>query len=217
MFLLNSCLGLFSAASSRRRPFSRSYGAILPSSLTMLLPSAWGFSPCPPVSVSGTGAYGAIAAFPGMSSLCFPTFISVRVASPLLMTVFPVIHFRCLHRFFLSRLTSCSCVPAVLTINSTGISTCYPSATLFSLTLGPDSPRADQLYPGNLGHPAWRIPTSISLLIPAFSLPGTPPFLPVRLLCAGDAPLPRRSFPLLPGLRRCVSAPDIFGAGPLGQ
>ena len=156
----------------------------------MLLPSAWGFSPCPPVSVSGTGAYGAIAAFPGMNSLSFPTFISVRVASPLLMTVFPVIHFRCLHRFFLSRLTSCSCVPAVLTINSTGISTCYPSATLFSLTLGPDSPRADQLYPGNLRHPAWGILTPISLLIPAFSLPGTPPLLPVRLLCAGDAPLP---------------------------
>ena len=63
MFLLNSCLDLFSAACSRRHPFSRSYGVILPSSLTMLLPSALGFSPHPPVSVYGTGSYIAIAAF----------------------------------------------------------------------------------------------------------------------------------------------------------
>ena len=55
MFLLNSCLGQFSAAYLRRHSFSRSYGVILPSSLTMLLPSALGFSPHPPVSVYGTG------------------------------------------------------------------------------------------------------------------------------------------------------------------
>ena len=65
MFLLNSCLSLFSAAISRWRPFSRSYGAILPSSLTTLLPPALGFSPHPPVSVYGTGTYRAIAAFLG--------------------------------------------------------------------------------------------------------------------------------------------------------
>ena len=63
MFLLNSCLSLFSAACVSRHPFSRSYGVILPSSFTMLLPSALGFSPHPPVSVYGTGAYIAIAAF----------------------------------------------------------------------------------------------------------------------------------------------------------
>ena len=34
---------------------ARSYGVILPSSLTMLLPPALGFSPHPPVSVCGTG------------------------------------------------------------------------------------------------------------------------------------------------------------------
>ena len=63
MFLLNSCLDLFSAACVSRHPFSRSYGVILPSSLTMLLPSALGFSPHPPVSVYGTGTSNAIAAF----------------------------------------------------------------------------------------------------------------------------------------------------------
>ena len=38
-----------------RHPFSRSYGAILPSSLTRVLPCVLGFSPRLPVSVSGTG------------------------------------------------------------------------------------------------------------------------------------------------------------------
>ena len=36
------------------RTFSRSYGAILPSSFTRVLSSALGFSPCLPVSVYGT-------------------------------------------------------------------------------------------------------------------------------------------------------------------
>ena len=55
MFLLNSRLGLFTATSFRRRPFSRSYGTILQSSLTTFLPLALGFSPHLPVSVCGTG------------------------------------------------------------------------------------------------------------------------------------------------------------------
>ena len=73
MFLLNSCLGQFSATCLRRHPFSRSYGVILPNSLTMLLPSALGFSPHPPVSVYGTGSIYTIAAFPDRYSSCFAT------------------------------------------------------------------------------------------------------------------------------------------------
>ena len=73
MFLLNSCLGQFSAAYIRRHPFSRSYGVILPNSLTMLLPSALGFSPHPPVSVYGTGSIYTIAAFPDSHSAFFAT------------------------------------------------------------------------------------------------------------------------------------------------
>ena len=38
-------------------PFSRSYGVILPSSLTIVLSLTLGYSPCPPVSVLGTGTY----------------------------------------------------------------------------------------------------------------------------------------------------------------
>lgn len=55
MFLLNSRLGLFTATSSRRHPFSLSYGVILPSSLERVLSLPLVFSTCPPVSVSGTG------------------------------------------------------------------------------------------------------------------------------------------------------------------
>ena len=73
------------------------------------------------------------------------------------------------------------CVPAVLLPCSAGISTCCPSATRPRLALGPDLPRADQLYPGNLGYSAKRILTSFSLLIPAFSLVIPP------LLLAGTA------------------------------
>ena len=38
-------------------PFSRSYGVILPSSLTIVLSLTLGYSPWPPVSVVGTGTY----------------------------------------------------------------------------------------------------------------------------------------------------------------
>ena len=55
VFLLNSCLDLFSAPHRSEDPFSRSYGVSLPSSLTMNLPSALVYSTRSPVSVYGTG------------------------------------------------------------------------------------------------------------------------------------------------------------------
>ena len=106
------------------------------------------------------------------------------------MGVFPPMSLLRLYRSSLSRLAFRACVPAVLTACSTGISTCCPSATPFGLALGPDLPRADQLYPGNLGHPADRIPTYLSLLIPAFSLRARPLLLTVQLRPDADAPLP---------------------------
>ena len=96
----------------------------------------------------------------------------------------------CLHRIFLFRPMPSRCVPTVLIYHSTGISTCCPSATSSDLALGPDLPRADQLYPGNLGYSAEKIPTSLSLLIPAFSLQDSPPLLPVWLHSVFNAPLP---------------------------
>ena len=64
--MINSRLGLFTVAASgsgskslhrRRHPFSRSYGAGLPRSLTMVLPIALVCSTHPPVSVCGTGSW----------------------------------------------------------------------------------------------------------------------------------------------------------------
>ena len=167
MFLLNSCLSLFSAAHVLGGlPLSRSYGDILPSSLTMLLPSALGFSPHPPVSVYGTGYVYAIVAFLGSHICRFTTLVRSALR----------------HRFFLPRLDPFACVPTVLIYISAGISTCCPSTTPCGLALGPDFPRADQLYPGILGYSAWRILTSISLLIPAFSLHSAPLLLSVQFL-----------------------------------
>ena len=182
----------------------------MPSSLTTLLPPALGFSPCLPVSVCGTGTWQAIAAFLGAPYGFFATL--VRSAS----------------RYWLPRGISPAPPPALapgfplpakppgtrprflLLPCSTGFSTCYPSATPSGLALGPDFPGEDQLYPGNLGHPAWGIPTPISLLIPAFSLPGAPPPLTARLYCPGNAPLPARPR-ALPGFGG-VFQPRTFSA-----
>ena len=73
VFLINSRLGLFTAASVRRHPFFRSYGVNMPSSLTTLLPLALGFSPHLPVSVCGTGAFPIHIPFLAACFLHFPT------------------------------------------------------------------------------------------------------------------------------------------------
>ena len=103
---------------------------------------------------------------------------------------FPLTLLLRLHQSFLSWLMLSTYVPTVLLYHSAGISTCSPSTTSFDLALGPDLPRADQLYPGNLGYSAWRILTSISLLIPAFSLHRSPLLLTVQLHPSVNAPLP---------------------------
>ena len=162
----------------------------MPSSLTILLPSALGFSPHPPVSVCGTGTYKTIAAFldsqgPGLPYLC-----SVRVTSSDRAADLPTALLPRLHRDIHSRIPFPVCVPTVLFICGTGISTCYPSTTSFDLALGPDLPRADQLYSGNLRYSARRILTFVSLLIPAFSLPKNPQLLTVLLRFFSNAPLP---------------------------
>ncbi len=92
MFLVNSHNPRFSATSRRsgreglhesRHTFSRSYGVILPSSLTRVLSRALGYSPRPPESVCGTDTKGAqYAAFLG--SLGSPSVPGqARTSSPL--------------------------------------------------------------------------------------------------------------------------------------
>ena len=180
----------------------------------MLLPPALGSSPHPPVSVYGTGTRYAIAAFLDGWTHRLPYFSSVRVTASDRTPDLPCVLLPRLRRSSHSRPRLSLRVPTVLITRGAGISTCCPSATPLGLALGPDSPRADQLYPGILGYSAARIPTSLSLLIPAFSLPARPQPLSVLLPSDRNAPLPylHRRYP---GLRRRVSAPDIFGAGPL--
>ena len=167
----------------------------------MLLPSALGFSPHPPVSVYGTGAWQTIAAFLDRRGHMLHYFSSLHITSSDCHADFPTWLLPRLYTAFHSVLMLSTCVPTVLSYRSTGISTCCPSATLFSLTLGPDFPRADQLYPGDLGYSATRILTLFSLLIPAFSLLSTPQLLPVLLLRVKNAPLPMTmSFPSFGGM-----------------
>ena len=156
----------------------------------MLLPSALGFSPHPPVSVYGTGAIQTIAAFLDAWLTLFPTLNSVRITSSDCRTDLPVRLLHCLRRALHYRLVLSTRVPTVLLYRGTGISTCCPSVTSFDLALGPDLPRADQLYSGNLRYSAGRILTFLSLLIPAFSLLTNPLLLPVQLRLGKNAPLP---------------------------
>ena len=126
----------------------------------MLLPSALGFSPHPPVSVYGTGTYTNNSGF-----------------SRQLAQHASLLKFRSASRFglysgFASLTPTSACTgfsipgsrfspasPQFCYIRGTGISTCCPSTTSFDLALGPDLPRADQLYPGNLRYSAERILT----------------------------------------------------------
>ena len=119
-----------------------------------------------------------------------PYSLSVRIASSDCLADLPARLLPRLHAAFLSAPVLSTRVPTVLSYCSTGISTCCPSTTTLVLALGPDLPRADQLYSGNLGYSAERILTFLSLLIPAFSLPCSPQLLPVLLLPACNAPLP---------------------------
>ena len=192
MFLLNSCLGQFSAASLEalllpklRSHFAEFLNNASPVGLRILSSSTcvglrYGY----PVNNSG---------FSWQPACALPYLFSVRVTSSDCAPDLPDALLPRLHRSFHSRLTLSVCVPTVLLQDSTGISTCCPSTTPLGLALGPDLPRADQLYPGNLRYSAGRIPTFLSLLIPAFSLLNRPRLLPVPLRPVNNAPLPMYS------------------------
>ncbi len=142
-----------------------------------------------------------------------PYSTSVRITSSLCTADLPAVRLPRLHAACHPAPALSTYVPTVLSYCSAGISTCCPSTTALALALGPDLPREDQLHPGNLGYSAERILTFLSLLIPAFSLRCSPRLLTVPLRRASNAPLPMTC--VIPELRCRVSAPDIFGAGPL--
>ena len=123
-FLVNSRLGLFSATTQSSGswslhltwlPLSRSYGYILPSSLTRVLPRTLGFSPRIPVSVYGTGGRAAALSLEAFldsvgSTPSPPSLVATHHASRLQGTDLPVPHAARLHTDFHSRAGLPSCV-----------------------------------------------------------------------------------------------------------
>ena len=145
MFVVNSRLGFSSAAGSSsireglhqlRPSFSRSYGCILPSSLTRVFPRTLGFSPRLPVSVCGTGTFNLTRSFSwqrgpvkfNISSYIFPSLLrptrcGFAYISPYqLRQAFPSARLTFLLRHSIAQTI----------IGGTGIFTCCPSPTLFA-------------------------------------------------------------------------------------
>ena len=158
VFLLNSCLSLFSAAHfwapllpKLRGHFAEFLNNTSPAGLRILSSSTcvglrYGYC------TNNSG-------FSRQLAHAIRYLISLCVTPLAYCADLPAQRLLCLDRFFLSRLPLTPRVPTVLTICSTGISTCCPSATSSDLALGPDLPRADQLYPGNLRYSAFKILT----------------------------------------------------------
>ena len=143
MFLINSRLDLFTAASTRVwRPFSRSYRSILPSSLAMNLSSTLEFSSQLPVSVYGTGSYKLklrgfswkfLAALSTHPKSCgtITLQLGLRIC---LQSLIPT----CFNELFRQLAAGSLLRHPIAFIRSTGILTCCPSTTPFGFALGPD-------------------------------------------------------------------------------
>ena len=82
------------------------------------------------------------------------------------------------------------CVSVLKSFGGYGISTVCASTTPSGLALAPGLPGADEPTPGNLRFSAITILTQFSLLIPAFSLLISPHVLPIMLRPDENAPLP---------------------------
>ena len=180
----------------------------------MLLPSALGFSPHPPVSVYGTGTVQTIAAFPGTWSACFPTFVRSHITSSPCMGDLPPIRLPRLYAAFRSAPMRSTCVPTVLSYRK------YRNLNLLSIgyALRPRlRPRLTQSRSALLWKP-WIFGRKDSHLPLAThsgilsSIQSTAPSgtASSRMQCSSTNLA-------VPQLRCRVSAPDIFGAGPLDQ
>src|SRR5699024_5687415 len=132
----------FTAAYSKsKHPFSLSYGVILPSSLTRVLPLTFGYSPCLPVSVSGTGTRDLTRGFSWQCAIRNFVNNSLPITARAQLNGFSYSTPSLLGRTCPSvALTLSSCVPPFLnqSLGGTGISTCYAPLTAFGLSLGPD-------------------------------------------------------------------------------
>ena len=124
----------------------------MPSSLARVLSSALGYSPCPPVSVSGTGAEEPVSRSFSWKRGQDPFWPKPLITSRRCAGSFnpqpptglnPHVQRGADRSFFVTR-EFCS-------IGGAGMFTCLPSPTPFGLNLGPDSPWADYPGPGTLG------------------------------------------------------------------
>ena len=139
MFLLNSCLSLFSAASLEapllpklRGHFAEFLNNASPVGLRILSSST---------CVGLRYGYGASnSSFSWHRAHMLPYFSSVHITSSDCMADLPTILLPRLFRSFHSRIMLSPCVPTVLLYCSTGISTCCPSDTYLYLSLGPTYP-----------------------------------------------------------------------------
>ena len=132
MFLVNSRLGLFTAACFRRHPFSRSYGVILPSSLTIVLSLTLGFSPHLPVSVCGTGTLDLTSGFSWQREIsCFSSFASPSQPS-LMLRGFAYVTASLLGH---AQPTACSAYPSVSPLRSNDFRW-YRNINLLSIAYG---------------------------------------------------------------------------------
>ena len=188
MFLVNSRLGLLSAAPAGSgprgsftrpgRPFSRSYGAMLPSSLTRGRPSTSVCSTCRPVSVCGTGTVALARGFSRQSGL------NPLGRSPDL-TIAPqgVADHGICRAVPPTRLDGgCPplglppCVPPSLVTRhrGTGMLTRCPSPTARALGLGPTHPQLTSMAAEPCDVRWEGFAPSTTLLIPAFALVAAP-------------------------------------------
>ena len=154
MFLINSRSHLVSSTSlslgskshhQSRRTFSRSYGAILPSSFTQVLSSALVFSTRPPVSVWGTVPFDLkLRSFSWKQGINHSVLVST---SPSYLGMedpdLPGTSAYLLRSGQPSPVWPSLLRHSVAVKRGTGILTCFPSITSFDLTLGADSPCAD--------------------------------------------------------------------------
>ena len=192
--MVNSRLDLFAAAGPGsgskclhlvRRPFSRGYGAILPSSLTIVLPIALVFSTHPPVSVCGTGPVGLPRGFsrqhgltgfatrlrPAPQASWLPRFTGSRPTRHRGDVQNPVQLPSCVAPSVIAPFRGCGNV-GPLCIGYAFRPRLSPRLTLGGLA----SPRKPWVYGGGVFHPA--LVTHASILTPGRSTGGRPPASP---------------------------------------
>jgi hypothetical protein len=228
--LLNSRQGHFSATPTSSaselhhrsgRSFSRSYGSILPSSLTRVLPIALGFSPRPPVSVCGTGTWvSTLRGFSRQHGLSHISRVTGITHSSDSGRGFAYDHQRptSLARQQLHSFAGLPfCVPPSLHPGGTGILTCCPSPTLLSLGLGPTNPTRINLPSETLGIRRTRFSRVLRYSCRHSHFCGPHPVLSVRLV----SPAERSPTALPDGKTRSfggrLEPRYIFGARPLDQ